>query len=149
MPMEQPDLNLSNDTLMLIAKLKKRKKEWDRLKKMQWIFLILTGALLLYCTVSFYQKVLLVSGGNAMVILNLLVSNKRLTFSLLACISFFMFSRNLVRQKEKAKTKYENIRMETVDRLDANWLIDVKSEARDKISSYLDKEYDINIAYKG
>ena len=84
-----------------------------------------------------------------MVILNLLVSNKRLTFSLLACISFFMFSRNLVKQKEKAKTKYENIRMETVDRLDADWLHDVKSETRDKISSYLDKKYDINISYKG
>ncbi|MBA2943999.1 DUF2663 family protein [Paenibacillus sp. CGMCC 1.16610] len=146
--MKQPDLNLSNDTLVLIEKLKKRKKEWDRLKKTQWIFLIVTAALLLYFTISFYHKVLLVSGGNAMVILDLLVSDKRLSASLLALISFFMFTRNLVKQKEKAKTKYENIRMETVDRLDADWLLDVKSEARDQISSYLDKEYDINIAYK-
>ncbi|BFT70365.1 DUF2663 family protein [Paenibacillus sp. P36] len=146
--MKQPDLNLSNDTLVLIEKLKKRKKEWDRLKKTQWIFLIVTAALLLYFIISFYHKVLLVSGGNAMVILDLLVSDKRLSASLLALISFFMFTRNLVKQKEKAKTKYENIRMETVDRLDADWLVDVKSEARDQISSYLDKEYDINIAYK-
>lgn len=146
--MKQPDLNLSNDTLVMIEKLKKRKKEWDRLKKTQWIFLILTAALLVYFIVSFYHKVLLVSGGNALVILDLLVSNQRLSVSLLACVSFFMFSRNLVKQKEKAKTKYENIRMETVDRLDANWLSDVKSEARDQISSYLDKEFDINIAYK-
>lgn len=146
--MKQPDLNLSNDTLVLIEKLKKRKKEWDRLKKTQWIFLSLTAALLVYFIVSFYHKVLLVSGGNALVILDLLVSNQRLSVSLLACVSFFMFSRNLVKQKEKAKTKYENIRMETVDRLDANWLSDVKSEARDQISSYLDKEFDINIAYK-
>ncbi|MBP1963616.1 DUF2663 family protein [Paenibacillus aceris] len=146
--MKWPELNLSDDAIRLLEKLRDRKQEWDKLKKTQWFFAILTGVLVLYVTFSFYHKVLLVSGGNALVILDLLTSNKLLSGSLLACISLFIFTRNRVARIEKAKSKYENIRMETIDKLDASWLKDVKSEVRDQISSFLDKEYDINIVYK-
>ncbi|NOV01206.1 DUF2663 family protein [Paenibacillus planticolens] len=146
--MKQPELNLSDDTMKLLEKLKDRKKDWDKLKRTQVIFIVLTGVLILYFTFTFYQKVLLVSGGNALAILNLLTSNKLLSGSLLASISFFMFTRNRVARIEKAKSKYENLRMEAIDKLDASWLKDVKSEARDQISSFLDKEHDINIVYK-
>ncbi len=104
--------------------------------------------MILYFIISFYRKVMIVSGGNALAILDLLISNKLLSGSLLACISLFLFTRNRVTRIEKAKTKYENLRMEVIEKLDASWLKDVKSESRDQISSFLHNEYDINIVYK-
>lgn len=148
MPMPWPELNLSDDTINLLYKLRDRKQEWDKLKNTQPLYAILTGGLIIYFIISFYRKVLLTSGGNALAILDLVVSNTLLSGSLLACISLFLFTRNRVTRIEKAKTKYENLRMETIEKLDASWLKDVKSEARDQISSFLHNEYDINIVYK-
>ncbi|SDN20345.1 Protein of unknown function [Paenibacillus sp. yr247] len=147
-PLPWPDLNLSDDTIKLLYKLRDRKRKWDNIKYTQPFFAILTSGLILYFIISFYRKVLLVSGGNALAILDLLISNTLLSGSLLACISLFLFTRNRVTRMEKAKTKYENLRMETIEKLDASWLRDVKSEARDQISTFLHNEYDINIVYK-
>lgn len=146
--MQWPELNLSDDATKILYKLRDRKQEWDKLKDTQPLFAILTGGLILYFIISFYRKVILVSGGNALAILDLLISNKLLSGSLLACISLFLFTRNRVTRIEKAKTKYENLRMEVIEKLDASWLKDVKSESRDQISSFLHNEYDINIVYK-
>ncbi|MDQ0897069.1 DUF2663 family protein [Paenibacillus sp. V4I7] len=146
--MQWPELNLSDDAIKILYKLRDRKQEWDKLKDTQPLFAILTGGLILYFIISFYRKVLLVSGGNALAILDLLISNRLLSGSLLACISLFLFTRNRVTRIEKAKSKYENLRMEVIDKLDASWLKDVKSESRDQISSFLHNEYDINIVYK-
>ncbi|MDQ0873945.1 hypothetical protein QFZ77_002604 [Paenibacillus sp. V4I3] len=146
--MQWPELNLSDDAIKILYKLRDRKQEWDKLKDTQPLFAILTGGLILYFIISFYRKVMIVSGGNALAILDLLISNKLLSGSLLACISLFLFTRNRVTRIEKAKTKYENLRMEVIEKLDASWLKDVKSESRDQISSFLHNEYDINIVYK-
>ncbi|MDF2645918.1 MAG: hypothetical protein K0Q73_1723 [Paenibacillus sp.] len=146
--MQWPELNLSDDAIKILYKLRDRKQEWDKLKDTQPLFAILTGGLILYFIISFYRKVLLVSGSNALAILDLLISNRLLSGSLLACISLFLFTRNRVTRIEKAKSKYENLRMEVIDKLDASWLKDVKSESRDQISSFLHNEYDINIVYK-
>lgn len=146
--MQWPELNLSDDVTKLLQELRERKQKWDKLKNTQPIYAILSGGLILYFIISFYRKVLLISGGNALAILDLVVSNKLLSGSLLVCISLFLYTTNRVGQIEKAKTKYENLRMETIEKLDASWLKDVKSESRDQISSFLHKEYDINIVYK-
>lgn len=146
--MQWPELNLSDDAIKILYKLRDRKQEWDKLKDTQPIFSILTACLILYFIYVFYQKVLLTSGGNALSILDLLISNKFLSGSLLACISLFLFTRNRVTRIEKAKTKYEDLRKEVIEKLDASWLKDVKSESRDQISSFLDNEYGINIVYK-
>ncbi|WP_261302028.1 YpbF family protein [Paenibacillus andongensis] len=146
--MQWPELNLSDDATKILHKLRDRKQEWDKLKNTQPLFAILTGGLILYFIISFYRKVIVVSGGNALAILDLLISNKLLSGSLLVCISLFLFTQNRVSRIEKAKTKYENLRIEVIEKFDASWLKDVKSESRDQISSFLDNEYDINIVYK-
>ncbi|KRF41827.1 DUF2663 family protein [Paenibacillus sp. Soil787] len=146
--MQWPELNLSDDAIKILYKLRDRKQEWDKLKDTQPLFAILSGGLILYFIISFYRKVILVSGGNALAILDLFISNKLLSGSLLACISLFLFTRNRVTRIEKAKSKYENLRIEVIEKLDASWLKDVKSESRDQISSFLHNEYDINIVYK-
>ncbi|MDD9265870.1 DUF2663 family protein [Paenibacillus sp. GCM10023248] len=146
--MKWPDVNVSNDTRRMLDKLIEKKRDWDKLKKTQWFFVLLTGGIIFYFIVNFYHKVLVVSGGNAIAILDHLTSNKVLSGSLVAGISLFMFTRNRVARIEKAKGKYEDLRKEAVERLDADWLRDVKSEDRDKISSFMDQEYDINIVYK-
>ncbi|MNW00232.1 hypothetical protein D3C71_1956950 [compost metagenome] len=88
------------------------------------------------------------SGGNALLVLELIIANKLLCFILLVCVSLFLFTSNRAREIEKAKGKYEDLRIEVIERLDASWLKDVKSESRDQISSFLSKEFDINIVYK-
>ncbi|OPH48860.1 hypothetical protein BC351_38085 [Paenibacillus ferrarius] len=143
-----PELNLSDDASKLLVELRDRKNKWDKLKATQPIYAILTAVFILYFLITFYRKVLLPSGGNALSILDLVISNSLLSGSLLACISLFLFTRNRVMQIEKAKTKYENLRIETIEKLDTSWLKDVKSEARDQISSFLYDEYDINIVFK-
>ncbi|WP_187274043.1 DUF2663 family protein [Paenibacillus sp. N3.4] len=146
--MHWPELNLSDDTIGLLKELQERKQKWDKLKSQQPLYAILTGGLGFFCMVSFYKQVLVNSDGNAMKMIDLLISNTYLCYMILVCISLFVFTRNRMTQTEKAKTKYENLRMETIDRLDASWLCDVKSESRDQISSFLQKEYDINVIYK-
>lgn len=146
--MKWPELNLSSDATRMIEKLIEKKHDWDKLKKTQWIFAVLTGGVIFYFIITFYQKVLLTSGGNALAILDHLTSNKLLSGSLMAGITLFIFTRNRVARIEKAKSKYEDLRKETIEKLDASWLKDMKSEARDQISGFLDQEYDINIVYK-
>ena len=95
-----------------------------------------------------YRHVIVRSGGNALLILELLISNKLLCGLLLACITLFLYTSNRAGETEKAKSKYENLRIEAIERLDASWLKDVKSESRDQISSFLSEKFDINIVYK-
>ena len=92
---------------------------------------------------------MLVSDGNALAILDLLISNRLLSGSLLACISLFLFTRNRVTRIEKAKTKYENLRIEVIEKLDA-FVVKGREVGiwPNQISRFLHNEYDINIVYK-
>lgn len=143
-----PTINVSDDTEIVLKELQERKLKWDQLKKRQPMLSIATGAVLLLVVYLLYQQVIVRSSGNAILILDLLISNKLLCSLLLACISLFLYASNRSREMEKAKSKYEDLRIETIERLEASWLKDVKSEARDQISSFLSKEHDINIVYK-
>ncbi|KRF03719.1 hypothetical protein ASG89_02870 [Paenibacillus sp. Soil766] len=143
-----PTINVSDDTELMLKELQERKQKWDKLKQFQPILSITTGASLLIVIYLLYRQVIVRSGGNAIMILDLLISNKLLCSLLLACISLFLYASNRSREMEKAKSKYEDLRIEAIERLEASWLKDVKSEARDQISSFLSKEYDINIVYK-
>ncbi|OAS21168.1 DUF2663 family protein [Paenibacillus oryzisoli] len=143
-----PKINVSDDTEVVLKELQERKMKWDYMKKRQPMLSIATGAVLLLVVYLLYQQVIVRSGGNAILILDLLISNKLLCGLLLACISLFLYASNRSREMEKAKSKYEDLRIETIERLEASWLKDVKSEARDQISSFLSKEHDINIVYK-
>ncbi|MDR6553254.1 DUF2663 family protein [Paenibacillus qinlingensis] len=143
-----PTINVSDDTEVLLKELQERKVKWDRMKKMQPILSILTGGILLFVIYLLYRQVIVRSGGNALLILELIIANKLLCGLLLACISLFLYTSNRARETEKAKGKYEDLRIEVIERLDASWLKDVKSESRDQISSFLSKEFDINIVYK-
>ncbi|CAN7661852.1 DUF2663 family protein [Paenibacillus sp. LjRoot153] len=143
-----PKINVSDDTEVMLKELQERKQKWDKLKQIQPILSIMTGAILLIVIYLLYRQVIVRSGGNAIMILDLLISNKLLCGLLLACISLFLYASNQSRETEKAKSKYEDLRIEAIERLEASWLKDVKSEARDQISSFLSKEHDINIVYK-
>ncbi|KRE70064.1 DUF2663 family protein [Paenibacillus sp. Soil750] len=143
-----PKINVSDDTEVLLKELQERKMKWDNMKKMQPILSIATGAILLIVIYMLYRQVIVRSSGNAILILDLLISNKLLCGLLLACITLFLYASNRSRETEKAKSKYEDLRIEAIERLEASWLKDVKSEARDQISSFLSKEHDINIVYK-
>ncbi|UKS24260.1 YpbF family protein [Paenibacillus sp. HWE-109] len=143
-----PELNLSDDANKLLEELKARKQKWDKLKAIQPVFAIVTAAFVFFFIYTFYRKVLVISGGNALAILDLVISNPLFSGSLLISISLFLFTRNRMNQIEKAKSKYEDLRIEAIERLDTSWLKDVKSESRDQISSFLHQEYDINIVHK-
>lgn len=143
-----PAINVSDDTEAILIELQERKVKWDNLKKMQPILSIATGGILLFVLFLLYRHVIMRSGGNALLVLELIIANKLLCFILLVCVSLFLFTSNRAREIEKAKGKYEDLRIEVIERLDASWLKDVKSESRDQISSFLSKEFDINIVYK-
>lgn len=143
-----PKINVSEDTEVMLKELQDRKKTWDNMKKRQPILSIATGVILLIAIYMLYQQVIVRSSGNAIMILDLLISNKLLCSLLLVCITLFLYASNRSRETEKAKSKYEDLRIEAIERLEASWLKDVKSEARDQISSFLSKEHDINIVYK-
>lgn len=143
-----PTINVSDDTEAMLKELQERKQKWDKLKQIQPILSIMTGAILLFVFYMLFRHVIIRSGGNALLILELLISNKLLCGLLLACISLFLYTSNRAGETEKAKSKYEDLRIEAIERLDASWLKDVKSESRDQISSFLSEKFDINIVYK-
>lgn len=143
-----PNINLSDDTETMLIELRDRKLKWDKRKQMQPMLSILTGAILLFVIFLFYRFVIVKSGGSALNILELIISNRLLCGLLLVGVTLFMYTKNRAKETEKAKDDYEDLRVEAIERLDASWLKDVKSEARDQISSYLSKEFDINIVYK-
>lgn len=143
-----PTINVSDDTEAMLKELQDRKVKWDKLKKIQPILSILTGGILLFVIFLLYRHVIVRSGGNALLILELLIASKVLCGLLLACITLFLYTSNRAGETEKAKSKYEDLRIEVIERFDASWLKDVKSESRDQISHFLSKEFDINIVYK-
>lgn len=146
--MNWSELNLTDNTCKLLDELRDRKEKWDRLQAALPVYVIMTAGMGLFFVLFFYRYVMAGSAGNVMAILDMFISNPYVLYSLLGCISFLMFTRNLMNRIEKAKNKYEQLRVETIDKLDGSWLKSVESETIDQISIFLKKEYDINVVYK-
>ncbi|WNR43314.1 DUF2663 family protein [Paenibacillus roseipurpureus] len=143
-----PINELSEDSQVMLKELSERKEKLDRLKRLQPLLSILAGGTLLGVIYLFHRLVIMKAGGNAMVILDMLISNRWLCALMLVCLSLFLYASSRSKETDKAKSKYEDLRTEVIERFDASWLRDLKSEVRDHVSRYLSSEFDINIRYK-
>ncbi|NEW07703.1 DUF2663 family protein [Paenibacillus sp. SYP-B3998] len=146
--MKWSELNLSEDTSKMLDELQERKIKLDKLRSSLPIYVMVAACLCVYFTLIFYRTILISSGGNVMAMLDMLLANRYMVFSLLGCITFVMMMRNVMSKIETAKKKYENLRVETIDKLDHSCLINSDSQTRDQVSSLMKVKHDINLVYK-
>ncbi|MBD0381391.1 DUF2663 family protein [Paenibacillus sedimenti] len=146
--MNWSEFNLSGDTQKLIEELIERKDKWDKLKNLRGFYFLVTAGICFIFAYAFYRHILVVSGGNVMAMLGILLGNKYVLFSLLLSIAAAVFTRNVLTKVEKAKKKYESLREETIDKLEYSWHINMSSENRGQLSAYMKTKYDINLRYK-
>ncbi|ACS99829.1 hypothetical protein Pjdr2_1152 [Paenibacillus sp. JDR-2] len=77
-----------------------------------------------------------------------IMNSSFLVFLLAVFIVSFVYLYWLAKEIDKAKKKYETLRIETVDKFDTTWLKSINFETRSEISIEMNS-YDINIDYKG
>ncbi|MGG1518587.1 DUF2663 family protein [Paenibacillus oryzisoli] len=147
--MSESDWKLSEDSTRMIQELIARKMKWDKMKERQPILSITGAGLVLVVLYALYRTVIAESGGNALLMLDLLIANRLLCGGLLAGVVFIMYASLRAKKVESAKEDYESLRIETIERLEASWLKEEeKSASRDQLSSFLFQRYAINIGYK-
>lgn len=144
-PVDFNDLELSQDTKLLLKELTKRKKKLDGIKQRNSLLAIVNGALvllLLYWLVQIGSK----SYSNAMDYLTFFTKGPTLVIVLITA-TLFMYAKDLNAKYKKQKQKYEDLRKETNDVLYAHWEQNPRSNKKDEISLRLSSK-GINIRYK-
>ncbi|WP_169306541.1 DUF2663 family protein [Cohnella pontilimi] len=141
-PGDFDDLDISNDTKMILNELVKRKKKYDQVKA-QYAAVVICGIVVGVFVLSWLFRLKSATIQNALSVLSMSMS--AVYIAMLA--GLFLSARNLAAQYKKRKKKYEDLREETIDLLNADWKLNLKTNKRDKISERL-SEKGINIRYK-
>ncbi|KIL37469.1 hypothetical protein SD71_02180 [Cohnella kolymensis] len=136
------DLNLPNDIIMMIKELMKRKDKLDHAKFLN-TSVSMISLMLVFVLVIWMNKI---GSLNVQGILSAF-ANPISFYSIFFMIALLIYSRSLSVKHKKAKDKYEDLRKEVVTRLDADWVLNYRSNKRDKLSERLSSK-DINIRFK-
>jgi hypothetical protein len=145
--MSRNELSISEDTQKILQTLEERKDKMDTLKKRRDRMFIFSFLLIATFIVYFYLTTLSSASNNPLGILNNLVENSLNMFFLLAVITLYTYSIQYARKAEKAKKKYEDLRVEVIDRLYSTWIKTKNSDVRDEISRDMAGK-GINVRYK-
>jgi Sec-independent protein secretion pathway component TatC len=138
---------LSEDTQKMLHTLEERKATMDILKKRRDRLFIFLFLLITTCIVYFYLTTFSSATHSPLSILNKLTENSLNMFFILAAISLYTYSIQFAKKTEKAKKKYEDLRVEVIERLYSTWIKTQHSDMRDEISRYLNDK-GINVRYK-
>jgi Sec-independent protein secretion pathway component TatC len=145
--MLEQESSISEDTQNMLNTLKDRKEKMDTLKKRQnrlfiFLFLIISAFI-----VYFYMTTLSSTTNSPINILNKLTENSLNMFLILAVITLYTYSIQYARKTEKAKKKYEDLRVEVIERFYSTWIKTQHSDIRDEISRKMN-DIGINVRYK-
>ncbi len=146
--MDWDDMDISEDAKMMLDELLQRKRKWDKLQSdLMWvhIFSFFSFALFAY---FFYQHLIRFAGGQVWVMLSRMGDNPAVLLLLLVFLGSLALARSVANKCDEAKTKYEDLRKEAIDKFKSDWQKNIKSEARDAISRRMQAEHDINLIYK-
>lgn len=140
--LELSDLELPHDTVVLLKELMKRKRKLENVKFLNTLLSIINLILIAIFVMWLFK----ISSLNAQ---NMLAYFTRSTpmYYIVITIGMFLYARTLTAKYKKTKDKYEELRKETITRLEADWELNFRSNKRDKISQWLSSK-DINISYK-
>jgi hypothetical protein len=138
---------LSEDTQKMLDTLEERKATMDILKKRRDRLFIFLFLLITTCIVYFYLTIFSSATHSPLSILNKLTENSLNMFFILAAISLYIYSIQFAKKAEKAKKKYEDLRVEVIERLYSTWIKTQHSDMRDEISRYLNDK-GINVRFK-
>lgn len=142
------EMDVSEDTKMLLNELVARKRKLDRFAKLRALLACLALLGSAATVVYFYEAILIPSGSNIMRILEALAgSSANVLLVFLSAFLFYMMN-YYSKKYDKQKAKYESLREEAVDHLRGPWIAARLSDDKDKISSFLQQTYKINVTYK-
>jgi hypothetical protein len=145
--MSRNDLSISEDTQKMLQTLEERKNKMDALKKGRNRLFILSSLLITTFIVYFYLTTLSSATTNPLNIFNSLTENSMNMFLLLTAITLYTYSIQYAGKAEKAKNKFEDLRVEVIDRLYSTWIKTKNSDVRDEISRDMAGK-GINVRYK-
>ncbi|MCK9860284.1 DUF2663 family protein [Paenibacillus sp. ATY16] len=136
-----------NDARKTFETLIDRKRKWENCKSRA----VFCALLCLFCFLMFgivYFRNIGTIHGSFAKLYESIMSSSFLIFLLAVFIVSFVYLYWLAKEIDKAKKKYETLRIETVDKFDTTWLKSINFETRSEISIEMNS-YDINIDYKG
>lgn len=146
--LELSSIPITNDTKVILERLIATKKEMDGLLKSNdrysIIKIILLSSFVVYALTFLYlhpeENILFM-------VADFLANGLHLGY--LAIIIFISLKKSSVQaQIEKLKGNLERLRLESIDHLRNTWFINAHSEIRDKISTCMEENHDINVRYK-
>lgn len=138
---------IPNDAKNTIDKLIDRKKKLDTCKSRAAACALLCLFCFLMFAVVYYKNIASINGSYISFFEGIL-NNSFLIFLIAVFIVSFVYLYVLAKEIDKAKKKYETLRMETIDKFDTTWLKSISFDTRNEISLEMN-DYDINIDFKG
>ncbi|MCM3628715.1 YpbF family protein [Paenibacillus glycanilyticus] len=138
---------IPNDAKKTFETLIDRKRKLDTFKSRAAASALLCLLCFLLFAVVYYRNIG-TSNGSFASLLEGIMNSSFLIFLIAVFIVSFVYLYVLAKEIDKAKKKYETLRMETIDKFDTTWLKSINFETRSEISIEMN-QYDINIDYKG
>jgi type III secretory pathway component EscU len=141
------ELSISEDAQKMLNTLEERKQKMDNLKKRRDCLFIFLFLLITAFIVYFYLTTFSSTTNTPLSLLNKLTENSLNMFLLIAVVTLYTYSIQYAGKAEKAKKKYEDLRVEVIDRLYSTWIKTKHSDMRDEISRNMNDK-GINVRYK-
>jgi H+/gluconate symporter-like permease len=141
------ELSISEDVKKMLDTLKERKEKMDSTKKIRNRYFIFLFSFICIFFIYFYSIVIPSSKNNALNIIEDLLNSSFNVLFLIIVVTTYTFSIHYSKKASKAKNKFDDLRLEVIERLYSTWIKTNNSEIRDKISRAMASQ-GINLTYK-
>ncbi|WP_274649788.1 DUF2663 family protein [Paenibacillus humicola] len=140
------NLPIAEDTKKVLYELIKRKIKVDRLYMLRIVLAVLNGVIALLI-LAWLNRLSAISSRVTLDTIGYLGESPAAVFFIVTAITAFFISGAVAREYKKQKQKYDDLREETIVRMDTKWDISEESRLKDKISRMLDEYRKINIRH--
>ena len=139
-------LPIAEDTKKLLLELIVRKEKVDRLDNLRRLLAFLNGGIALVVLVWLY-RLDTISSKLTLDSLRYLGGSQASVLFIVTAVTAFFISGSVSREYKKQKQKYDDLREETITRMNTKWDITEESKLKDTISKLLDDYKEINIRH--
>lgn len=143
------ELQLSDEEIIILETLGKRKEKLDKLENLMLVVKILYFFVLIVTLTLLYRIMNLPEERSIVNLINSLKIHSEFIWIVIFSIIFLQTYQSALKVKiDKHKDKYESLRVETVDLLNTTWIWRMNLDTREKIAKIMKEKYDVNVFYK-
>jgi heme/copper-type cytochrome/quinol oxidase subunit 2 len=143
------ELKLSEEEIIILETLGKRKEKLDKLENLMLVVKILYFLVLIVTLALLYRIMNVPEERSLVYLIYSLKIHSEFIWIVIISIIFLQISQSALKVKiDKQKDKYESLRVETVDLLNTTWIWRMNLDTREKIAKIMKEKYDVNVFYK-